>query len=420
MAAETAAETAADDGGRAALERDLAGLIADAERDGAAYELADALLNRAHVALVLGDPDSATGPLDRAIETFLAAGAPVQAADALLIRARVALGDDDPGAARAHLLRARQVGGDVLDARTRAEIAYVLADAHMRRGEQGAAAAEALVAAHLLDDIDPVMANRARGRAAFAFERDGRPAEAAALLESVLPDIERDGDEAEVASVRHQYGRCLHALGEFREAARAFISAAGLARDWPDQVPHASLTHEAGGALEAAGQAEDAEAAYRRAAQLWQTVGDPEAATRATRAAAWTLVQRADPDFVGALDLFMRAATMSVPERSETLFQTAQLLLDWPADDRPDGYGQRLLAAADGAAAGFRNDDDLDRATRADLLAADTLGAVLGDPTAARSRIARTREHAAAAGAAELVAWCDDVAERWEPSRLEN
>jgi tetratricopeptide (TPR) repeat protein len=404
----------APDPARVALERDLAALIADAERDGAAYELADALVNRAQVALVTGDPATATGPLDRAIETFLATGAPVQAADALVIRARVALGDDDPVAAQTHLLRARQVGGDLLDAPTRAEIASALADTHMSRGGgSGAAAAEALTAAHLLDAIDPDAALRMRRRAAFAFERDGRPAEAAALLESVLPDVERDGDEADLASARQQYGRCLFTLAEYRDAARMFISAARLARDWPDQMPHASLTHEAGSALESAGQSEDAEAAYLRAADLWHTVGDPEAATRATRAAAWTLVQRADPDFAGALDLFTRAATMSVPERPETQYQTAQLLLDWPADDRPDGYGRRLLALADEAAAGFRDDGDLDRATRADLLAADTLGTVLDDPAAARSRIARAREHAVTAGATDLIAWCDGAVERW-------
>jgi tetratricopeptide (TPR) repeat protein len=285
---------------------------------------------------------------------------------------------------------------------------------HLRRGgEDGAAAAEALTAAHLFDGFDPDAAIRARRRAALAFERDGRPAEAAALLESVLPDLDEQGDPEEIAPVRHQYGRCLHALGEHREAARMFISAAGLVRDWPDQVPHASLTHEAGDALEAAGLSRDAEAAYRRAAELWGVAGQPDAAARALRAVAWTLVQREDPDWAGALALFEEAAAASDPERPETLFQTAQLALDWPTDTRPADLARRALAMADEAAAGLRGFGDLERATRADLLAAELLGGPLADPAAAAARVAAARQRAADAGVKHLVGWCDEVARRW-------
>ena len=403
----------ADGAGRAALEHEFASMVADAERDGAGYELADALVNLAQVALIAGEVEAAPGPLDRAIETYVAVGALAAAAEALLLRARMAADADDPVAAQALLVRARQVGGELLDTPTRAEIAAMLADAHMRRGgEDGPAAAEALTAAHLFDDLDPASAIRARRQAAHAFERSGRPAEAAALLEALLPDL--DDDAALLASVKHQYGRCLQALGEHRDAAKVYIATTALVRDWADQTAHASLTHDAGHALESAGLSADAEGAYRRAAELWQVAGDPEAAVRATRAAAWTLVQQDDADWGEALALFERAAAMSGRERPESLYQTAQLLLEWPADTCPDDYAERALALADEAATGLREVGDLDRAIRAELLAAGTVADRLHDRTAALARIARARERAVAAGATDLVDWCDDTAKRWE------
>jgi len=409
-----AADANGTGGTRAALDRELAEMIADAERAGARYELADALVNRAQVALVAGDVDAAPALLDRAIESYVEAGGFAPAAEAMLLRARIALGGDDPSTAQTHLVRARQVGGDLLDAGSRADIAGMLAESHMRLGgEDGPAAAEALTAADLLDATDPEAANRARRQAAFAFERDGRPAEAAALLESILPDLEKAGVPEELAPARHQYGRCLRALGEHRQAARVFIDAASLVKDWPDQVPHASLTHDAGQALEQAGMSAEAGSAYRRAAELWRAAGDAEAAVRATRAAAWTYVQRSWADWPAALALFEEAATMSDEERPETLFQTAQLLMDWPAETRPAGYARRIVELADEAAAGLRRDGDLDRATRADLLAADTLCGPLDDRDVGLARIARTREHAAAAGERRLVDWCDAAAEQW-------
>ena len=392
-------------------------MIADAERAGDGYELADALVNRAQVGLFAGcrGRGGAPAPLDRAVEAYLGVDALAPAAAAMLIRAQVALAADDPVAAEAHLLRARRTGGDLLEERSRAQIAALLAEVHLRRGgEDGAAAAEALTAAHLFDGFDPDSAIRARRRAALAFERDGRPAEAAALLESVLPDLDKRGDPEEIAPVRHQYGRCLNALGEHREAARMFISAATLVRDWPDQVPHASLTHEAGDALEAAGLPTDAEVAYRRAVDLWRAAGQPDAAVRAIRAVAWTLVRREDPDWAGALALFEEAAAGSDAERAETLFQAAQLVLDWPADTRPADLARRALTMADESATGLRESGDLERATRADLLAAEALGGPLADPDAAVARVAAARQRAADAGAKHLVEWCDDVARHWE------
>jgi tetratricopeptide (TPR) repeat protein len=425
------------DDAHAGLDRELAEMIADAERAGDGFELAEALVNRVQVGLVAAGPAgvTATAPaqLDRAVEAYLGVGALAPAASAMLIRAQLALGADDPAAAEAHLLRARRTGGDLLDERSRAQVAALLAEVHLRRGEDGAAAAEALTAAHLFDGFDPGSAIRARRRAALAFERDGRPAEAAALLESVLPDLDAalasgstGTDRAvdarcvdEIAPARHQYGRCLNALGEHREAARMFSSAATLVRDRTDQVPHASLTHEAGDALSAAGLPRDAEAAYRRAVDLWRAAGRPDAAVRAMRAAAWTLVQREDPDWAGALALFEEAATASDAERPETLVQAARLALDWPADTRPADLARRALAMADEAAAGQRGSGDpgpatVERALRAELLAAEALGGPLADPDAALARVSAIRQRAVEAGAKHLVARCDDVARRWE------
>jgi hypothetical protein len=271
------------------------------QRGGARYELADALVNRPRWR---SSPETWTRRprcwTARSSRTSRRARSQ-PAAEAMLLRARIALGGDDPATAQTHLVRARQVGGDLLDAGSRADIAGMLAESHLRLGgEDGPAAAEALIAADLLDASDPEAANRARRQAAFAFERDGRPARgggAPRVDPARSGEAGRRGPRAGAPPVRPLPARA----GRAPRGGPVFIDAAGLVKDWPDQVPHASLTHDAGQALEQAGMAAEAGSAYLRAAELWRAVGDAAAAVRATRAAAWTHVQRSWVDWPAAL-----------------------------------------------------------------------------------------------------------------------
>lgn len=408
------------DPARAELDRVLTDLLAEASE--LPFEQGSLLHIRAQVALSEGDPRRALDVLPLAAEKFVAAGAVNRAADSLQLLAEVAMRNGDPRAAEAHLERARAIGGDRLDADTRGRIAALLAEIYVTLGgRDGDAVGSALTAAHLLDDTDPVVAARARMVAVFAFRRGGRPAEAAALLESMLPDVDRRGDEQEIVHVRQVYGECLTDLGEFRAAAEELIAAARIVADWPDQREHAALVHAAANALDGAGMSDEAGRTFERAAALWHMVGDRDAEIRAVRGHAWTLVQRDEPDWPGALEMLdsvsVDAAESAEPgyEYYETLRQTTHLVLNWPPEDRSDKLAARALDLADTAAEGFFRLDEPGVATQTQFTAANLEAWGLGRVDEARSRLTALRDRHRAAGRTDLVAKCDDFLEHLEP-----
>jgi tetratricopeptide (TPR) repeat protein len=406
-----------DDPARAELDRVLTDLLAEASE--LPFEQGSLLHIRAQVALSEGDPRQALDVLPRAADKFLAAGAVNRAADSLQLLAEVTMRGGDPRAAEAHLERARAVGGDRLDADTRGRIAALLAEIYvMLGGRDGDAVGSALTAAHLLDDSDPVVAARARMVAVFAFRRGGRPAEAAALLESMLPDVDRRGDENEIAHVRHMYGECLTDLGEYRAAAEELIAAARIVADRPDQREHAALVHAAANALDGAGMSDEAGRTFDRAAALWRTVGDRDAEIRAVRGHAWTLVQGEKPDWPGALEMLDSVAAESAEpgyEYYETLRQTTHLVLNWPSEDRSEKLAARALDLADTAADGFFRLDEPGVATQTQFTAANLEAWGLGRVDEARARLTALRDRHRAAGRDDLVAKCDDFLEHLEP-----
>jgi tetratricopeptide (TPR) repeat protein len=220
------------------------------------YEKGSVLHISAQLTLSAGEPEPALDLLADAAEAFVAAGVPHRAAESLQLLAEVTMRNGDPAAAEAHLDRAVTVGGDRLDAESRGRLAALRAEIYvMLGGRDTEAVSTALAAAHLLDDVDPVLAARARMVAVFAFRRSGRPAEAVALLESMLPDVDRRGDEHEIVHVRQVYGECLTDIGEFRTAAEELIAAARMT---DDRREHAALVHAAANALDGAGLADDA------------------------------------------------------------------------------------------------------------------------------------------------------------------
>jgi tetratricopeptide (TPR) repeat protein len=377
------------------------------------FERGSVLHVSAQAALSSGDPERALDVLPRAVEAFIEAGTVNRAADSLQLLAEVTMRTGDPQRAEAHLERARTVGGDRLDAENRGRIAALLAEAYvMLGGRDTDAVGSALTAAHLLDDVDPVVAARSRMVAVFAFRRGGRPAEAVALLESMLPDVDRRGDEHEIVHVRQVYGECLTDLGEFRAAAEELIAAARIVADWPDQREHAALVHAAANALDGAGMSDEAGRTFERAAGLWREVGERDAATRAVRGQAWTLVQRDEPDWPGALEMLEALAAEVPPEPGyeyyETLRQTMHLVLNWPADERPDKLAARALDLADTAAEGFFRLDEPAVATQTQFGAANLEAWGLGRVDDARARLVALRDRHEAAGREDLAADCAD------------
>lgn len=116
--------------------------------------------------------------------------------------------------------------------------------------------------------------------------RQGRTAEAAAVLETALPDLEAVHHEGRVVQARWWLGECLQDLGEPRAAAEQFLLAAEIAKGWEEQQDHAVLAHLAADCLERAGLADEAVRAYARAEELWRVLGRPAQVVRTLRARA--------------------------------------------------------------------------------------------------------------------------------------
>ncbi len=409
------------------LETALRDLTADAEAADQPYHLASTLEVQAQVALATEAADKAQELLARAAEAFEAAGTPWEAARPHAWLGRIALGEGKPVAAEEHARAAARLGGDLLDPRVGGDIGRILAEACWRQGGREREAIDiAVSAAEQLDPIAPLDAARARTLAAFAYHRVRRAAEAVALVEAALPDLERYGEETEVVQARQLSGWCLLALGEPREAAQALLSGAEIAKAWPNQLAHAALAHDAGAALEAAGMFEEARTAYERAVPVWHTLHRPEAEIRAIRAAAWAYTKGGEPNWPRAAELLDQALEVAqsagpdgrpiAGERAETQLQIAQLHQRWGSGDTP-ADAERGLAMAEAAGTGFGEIGEFDRSVRARLLAADLEARSLGRTAHAAARVRAVREECLRRGADPLVQRCDEILEELAAGR---
>jgi hypothetical protein len=391
---------------------------------GARFEAGNAAMMRGHALLGAGRTDDGTERLEAAAEHFVAAGSPWKAARPLYNLGALAASRHDFEAAERHARDGLRHGADLIEAELAGDLARLVAHAcGAAPGRDDDVIDHALLAADRYDAGGEEYAARAayaRMTAAQRFLRRERPAEAVAILETAMPELERHADESDVVAARDLYGQALLAAGESREAAQVFLAAATIAAGWPDQTAHASLAHQAGEALEQTGEAAEAERAYLRAAQLWQQVGQPDAHVRALRAAAWTKLRRDEPDWPGAAALFEDAhASTAAPdgdevlrfEHAETARQLAQLLVYWlDADAEPDDaedVARRAVTVADAAATGFAALDEYERAAQAQFTAAEAEYEHLGDADAAAARISALRAGGQERGDDQTVSNCD-------------
>ncbi|MCX2923867.1 tetratricopeptide repeat protein [Streptomyces sp. NEAU-W12] len=356
-----------------------------------------------------GDVEGAAELSARAAEAFVAAGLPWFAVEYEARLAQLAhhLGDVD-GAERA-LRAALEHGGPYLEPVGRAQLHLQLAEVTGGLGRVAQAADHALEAAHWADEAGEgaTLGAWARHQLGGFLLRRGRWAEAAEVLESVLPDVTAGthGDGAVVQTL-WWLGDCLGELGEHRAAAERRLQAAEIARHWPEQQDHATLAHLAAASLEQAGLSGDAERAFARAGELWRTVGDVPGLVRSLRARAWLLL-RAQADLDGARALMADAveecgtAAAAAPddetrarltaELGHTHLQFADLLVRVAGGGTAAEDGKSLreeaVAALDRAIATFAplGPDTLEDRSRAELAAA-RLEADLGRPAAATAR----------------------------------
>ncbi|WP_307811626.1 tetratricopeptide repeat protein [Streptomyces sp. AV19] len=381
--------------------------------------VADAFELRGEAALAAGDPARAAAAFARSAQAADEAGIPWYATEARGGLAQAAMACGDPGTAIGAARSALEHGAEVLSDAPTARLHLILSDALASVGEREAAVEHALEAAHWADRAGEGETLGAWARLALggALHRLGRADEAASVLETVLPDLERHHDEGQVVQARWWLGECLAALRDHRQAAEQFLRAAGVAQGWDDQQDHAVLANLAADCLDRAGMDDEADRAYERAGALWRELGRPDAVVRVLRARAW-VAARGDGGLPAARELMASAAREAagdeqlLAELAQTHRQTGELVVrscpGEPGDEDEDGTARAAyeegLAHAERAAAVFAacGPDLRDQRTAAQLMAA-WLEADLGraEEATARARAVAEEYGAEEEGVAE-------------------
>ncbi|MEU7602731.1 tetratricopeptide repeat protein [Streptomyces sp. NPDC041003] len=307
-----------------AYEHGAADLVSEAEE----------MLGR--VALAQGDPERAVPLLATSAARAVAAGRPWQAVDPLVLRAGVLMSLDRPEEAEDAARAGLEHAAELTDAEALGVVRLTLADILLQRGGSAQeAAALALAGAHWFDQAGLTADGGAQARLllARAYAREERPAEAAEVLQSALPDLLEHGD-GQAVFVREFLGDLLRRLNEPRPAAEQYLLAAEVTKGWEDPRPQASLAQSAADTLSDAGLAAEAVAAYERALELHRLTGEaPVAEVRVLRSLAWlglreevtaTAVEQARGRMTEAAEVLEAAlaADPGAPELRSELAQT--------------------------------------------------------------------------------------------------
>ncbi|MBY8878305.1 hypothetical protein [Actinacidiphila acidipaludis] len=266
---------------------------------GVTGRLADATVLLGRLAAARHEGPRAAVLLARAAALHLEAGQPWCAVEPAAALAELCLRQGDAAGAARWARAALGHGDTVLEAPHRAHLHLLAAEALTRLGQDEDVVGHAREAARWADDAGEGAGPGAgaRLRLGGALRRLGRAREAAGVLESVMPDLERAGDQGEYVQARWWLAECRLDLGEAREAAEQFLLAAGVAGGWEHPHDHAMLTNLAADALNRAGLHEESAGAYARAEDLWRAAGDrapgPEERAQAALAVVRTLRARA-------------------------------------------------------------------------------------------------------------------------------
>ncbi|MFL6116508.1 MAG: hypothetical protein ACJ786_34900 [Catenulispora sp.] len=216
------------------------------------------------------------------------------------------------------------------------------------------------------------LAARARHGLAFACEQLGRDADAAAILESALPEIAELLDDATVVNARWALARCLGRLEDYRGSAEQYMLAAAIAEHLPQQGGPAMLAASAGHALRAAGLPDEARRAFERAVGLMRVLPDPINLAKTLRALAWVTFGEADDiahdggreDVLDTVLLFFAEAAQALDaaERSGEYERDAQVIAYEIAETDDQlarlhlnaELAEKAMPYAERAAAGFK------------------------------------------------------------------
>ncbi|WP_370346338.1 hypothetical protein [Catenulispora sp. EB89] len=349
-------------------------LLADAIEFDVPARAAAAHTMRAEIAQRRGRPEESVPELLAAITLYDRAERPWANLHPNMLLAQAYLAADRDADAEQAGLAALDIAGRWPEQRFPAGYTrQVLANATGGLGRYDDSAEHALEAVEWADRHGvPDLAASARHSLAFAYEQLGRDADAAAILESALPEIVEHLDDPTVVNARWALARCLGRLEDYRGAAEQYLLAAAIAEHFPQQGGHAMLAASAGHALRAAGLADEARRAFDRAVILLRALPDPINLAKTLRALAWVTFGESEETahdseredvldqvlllFAEAAQVLEAAESSGAHERdaqviayelAETDDQLARLHLNADLSDKAMPYAER-------AASGFR------------------------------------------------------------------
>ncbi|MFC5032641.1 tetratricopeptide repeat protein [Streptomyces sp. DSM 41987] len=396
----------------AAVEAEVSDILVLAEahrdEDRVLGRIADATCLLGRLVAGRGDVRGAAEAFTRASALHQEAGRPWLAVEGEAMLSELALNHGDPHTAARAARSALDLGTEFLTPAHHAHLHTVLAQALADTGQDDEAADHALEGAHWADEAGDGDDTGGWARLVLggALNRLGRAAEAAAVLETALPDLRAAHHEGRVVQARWWLGECLLQLDEPRAAAEQFLLAAEIAKDWEEQQDHANLAHLAADALNRAGLDDQAVQAYERAEQLWRALGRTPLVVRALRARAWIELREGRPGLPAARRAMESAAETAAAalaaatdeherdmlraDLADTHLQTGQLLARGcpaePGDTDTDGSAraayEEALVHTGRAAATYGSRDGRSAAQ----LVAAWIEADLGRPDAAADR----------------------------------
>ncbi|MGW1183739.1 tetratricopeptide repeat protein [Streptomyces drozdowiczii] len=302
--------------------------------DRVATRTAEALGFLGDVAAHRGDASAALGLYQRASAEVYGAGLPWAAVEYETWTAQTAAGLEDFATAEQAARKALEHGEPFVTPSGLARLHLRLAEILAASGQLPEAADRALDASHWADEAGEgdTLGVYTRHQLGGWLLPLGRAAEAAAVLEAVLPDIsaEHHGDGMLVQTL-WWLGDALTALDEPRAAAEHWLRAADIARGWPEQHDHAMLAQLAGQALYRAELNPEAERAYARAGELWRSLDEMPGLVRTLRVRAWIALREGRTaearTFMAEAERECAARPELEAELASTYRQTADLIV---------------------------------------------------------------------------------------------
>ncbi|MFG2173960.1 tetratricopeptide repeat protein [Streptomyces niveus] len=253
---------------RARFDAAMDAVVSEAARFGMPHLAVGVRRYTADIASRAGRADEAATELRTALELIETSGRPWRAPRLEAQLGQILLQQDKPEEATAALRQALAGAARFDDTTFPVAFTYLLlGHASSHAGDLPGAVRHLSEAAARFDrESDHNAAAEARLQLADVLSRSGQPADAVAVLESlVLDDASATVDERLLAQIRLNLARGLRELEEHQAAAEQFVQLAETVAAWEDRTTYTLVTAESAIALARADRWDAARAAYERA-----------------------------------------------------------------------------------------------------------------------------------------------------------